>query len=545
VSGFGARLARVGALLLACVFLADSAWAHDSGFGLARYAADGALDRSFGSGGLVVARSTERSFVANALALQSDGRIVVGGMSSDVASGTLQLALARYGTDGSPDDSFGNQGAVRTPVGQAGAEANAIALQPDGRIVVVGTAFAHGSGDDQLFVARYTSAGVLDADFGTAGVTTTHVGAAASAASALALERDGHILVVGTAFSNGPTDDDFAVVRYTFDGQLDQTFGTGGIVTTDFGATGADAHASLDRAAAVTLQPDQKIIVAGFTRGDHQAFAAARYAPDGSLDSSFGSAGKAEISGAEPQVFSIALQPSGAIILAGSADTSAGSASFALVRLSPDGKADEAFGTHGLVTTTVEGSRSGARAVVGQPDGKLVTAGAKFGAPSAQGEALPQSGFALARYNADGSLDTTFGNGGKATFSTTSGLFVNPKAVAVDGSGRLLVAGTNFYRSAVVLRLNADGSADTSFGSGGTVTFRFSPFSDDLDASGLAVGSGRSESRGGTRAAGFGREVASGIPAQRAASTSSGQEGTLPPHGTVRWMPVAFYWKPG
>jgi uncharacterized delta-60 repeat protein len=448
VNGCGARLASAAALLFACLFVADGASAHDSGFGLARYAADGSLDHSFGNRGVVVTRSAERSFVANALTLQPDGRIVIGGMSSDVASGTLQLALARYKTDGSPDDSFGNHGAVRTPVGQGGAEANAIALQPDGMTVVVGTAFAHGNGDDTFFVARYTQAGVLDNEFGTAGITTTHVGDGASAASALARERDGHILVVGTAFSNGPTEDDFAVVRYTRAGHLDQAFGTGGVVTSDFGTPGASTHASLDRAAALALQPDGKIVVAGFTRGDHQAFAVARYTSDGNLDASFGNAGKAQVAGVEPQVYSIVVQSNGALVLAGSAasnGTTGGAAPFALVRLSANGTPDEAFGMHGLVTTSVEGSRSGARAVVAQPDGKLVTGGAKFGAPSAQGDALPQSGFALARYNADGSIDRSFGDGGKA-MTDLGDAGATPLSLAVQPDGKILAAGLVFFQ---------------------------------------------------------------------------------------------------
>src|ERR1700716_920066 len=129
-------------VLVVAALLASTpvAWAHDSGFGLARYSADGVLDQSFGNKGLVVTRSTQRSFVANALALQPDGRILVAGMVSDLSTASLQLAVARYNADGSIDTGFGAGGIAATPVGAAGATASTLALQPDGRILVAGTA---------------------------------------------------------------------------------------------------------------------------------------------------------------------------------------------------------------------------------------------------------------------------------------------------------------------------------------------------------------------------------------------------------------------
>ncbi len=192
--------------LTACVGVAlmclitQAALAHDSGFGLARYTPGGTLDTSFGAGGVVVIRSAQRSFVANALALQPDGKIVLAGMSSDVASGSLQLAIALYNGDGSPDEGFSSGGLVTTPVGAgAGAQASSVALQADGKILIAGTAFAHGETNDEFLIARFTPAGALDSSFGTGGMTTTHIGAAAAAASALALQPDGNVIAVGTA----------------------------------------------------------------------------------------------------------------------------------------------------------------------------------------------------------------------------------------------------------------------------------------------------------------------------------------------------------
>jgi uncharacterized delta-60 repeat protein len=393
-------------------------------------------------------RSAQRSFVANALVLHADAKIVIGGLSGDASTGSVQVALARYNPDGSVDASFATGGMVLSPVGVAGAQANTVALQPDGMILVAGTAFAHGTENDEFFIARYTSGGLLDSSFGTAGMTTTHVGAGASAASAIALQSDGHILVAGTAFSNGPTDDDFAVVRYTPSGHLDPGFGTAGTVTTDFSSPDSGTSRSLDRASTIVLQPDGKIVVAGFTRGERQAFAAARYNPDGGLDSGFGHGGKVLVAGSEPLVSSIVLQSSGDIVLAGnSASSSRGTAPFALVRLHADGGPDETFGSGGLVTTTFEGSRSGARAVVAQPDGKLIAGGAKFGAPTAQGDAVPDSGFALARYTADGRIDSTFGTAGKA-LTDVGDAGATPLSLAVQTDGKILVAGLVFFQVA-------------------------------------------------------------------------------------------------
>jgi uncharacterized delta-60 repeat protein len=441
-------LARTGVLALAALLVSNSvAWAHDSGFGLARYTPDGVLDQSFGNGGLVVTRSTQRSFVANALALQPDNKILVAGMVSDLATASLQLAVARYNPDGRVDDGFGAAGIAATPVGAAGAAASALALQPDGRILVAGTAFAHGSASDEFALACFTPAGKLDLSFGQDGLVATQVGASGAAVQSLALQADGRILVAGTAFSNGPTDDDFALVRYTPDGRLDLGFGSGGIVTTDFGSGEASARPALDRAGGVAVQSDGRIVVAGSTRGDHQAFAVARYTVDGALDSSFGVGGKAQIPAQSAQVYAVIVQPTGDLVLAGTAGASGGgsTAPFALARFRADGRPDLTFGSEGVVTTSFEGSRSGARAAATQSDGKLLIGGARFGAPSAQGEALPQSGFALARYTVDGRIDAAFGESGRV-LTNMGDAGATPLSLAVQPDGKIIAAGLVFFR---------------------------------------------------------------------------------------------------
>ena len=433
--------------LAAFVAISPVAWAHDSGFGLARYTPDGVLDQSFGNGGLVVTRSTQRSFVANALGLQSDGRILVAGMVSDLATTSLQLAVARYQPDGSVDAGFGAAGIAATPVGAAGAGATALALQPDGKVLVAGTAYAHGPTADEFALARFTADGQLDQTFGGAGIVATHIDLNGAAVQAVVLQRDERILVSGTAFSNGPTDDDFALVRYTADGRLDGSFGNGGIVTTDFGSGEADARPALDRVGGVAVGSNGRIVVGGSTRGDHQAFAVARYTPDGSLDSSFGVGGKAQIPAAGAQVYALIVQDTGDLVLAGTAGSANASstAPFALARLHADGHPDLGFGSDGVVTTSFEGSRSGARAAATQADGKLLIGGARFGAPSAQGDALAQSGFALARYSVDGRIDAGFGESGRV-LTNMGDAGATPLSLAVQPDGKIIAAGLVFFR---------------------------------------------------------------------------------------------------
>jgi uncharacterized delta-60 repeat protein len=151
------------------------------------------LDTTFGVNGVVVTRSTQRSFVANALALQPDGKILIAGLVTDLASASIQLAVARYTPDGRLDSAFGTDGTATTPFGAAGALANAVSLQPDGMVLVAGVAFSHGATPDQFMLARYTPDGQPDRSFGASGVVTTHAGVGGSSAQALVVQPDGRI----------------------------------------------------------------------------------------------------------------------------------------------------------------------------------------------------------------------------------------------------------------------------------------------------------------------------------------------------------------
>ena len=229
----------------------------------------------------------------------------------------------------------------------------------------------------------------------------------------VAIQSDGKIVAAGDS------NFDFAVVRYNTDGSLDTSFGAGGKVTTALGS-------SFDYGYSLALQPDGKIVVCGQIGGD---FGLVRYNTDGSLDTSFDGDGKVitALGPAEDSGQSVAIQPDGKIVAAGRSSNGI-NFDFAVVRYNPDGSLDTSFNGDGKVTTAVGPSDDHAWGVALQSDGKIVVCGETRG------------NFALVRYNADGSLDTSFGEDGKTTtdIGSTNDLGL---AVAIQSDGKIVVAG--------------------------------------------------------------------------------------------------------
>jgi uncharacterized delta-60 repeat protein len=255
-------------------------------FALARYHADGSLDATFGTGGIVRTPIGGVAF-AFALLLQPDGKLVAAGFQGF----TSTIALARYHADGSLDAGFGTGGIVLTPIG-TGAGASALVLQPDGKLVAAGGALAGGPSDFAL--VRYHADGSLDPTFGTGGIVLTAFGSDAGASS-LVLQPDGKLVAAGA---------DFVLARYHADGSLDATFGTGGIVRTAISA-GANA---------LVLQPDGKLVAAG----GFSHFALVRYHADGSLDATFGTGGIVVTAfGSHAAATALVLQPDGKLVAGG------------------------------------------------------------------------------------------------------------------------------------------------------------------------------------------------------------------------------------
>lgn len=408
---------------LALFGLAGSAWAT----------APGDLDLSFGPGGTVTTAVTAYSEQGAAVAVQSDGKIVVVG---DTRASGGAFAIARYTPGGALDTAFGTSGTVVTRVGTGQAIANSVAIQPDGKIVVAG--FASNGSDDDFAVARYLGDGSLDTSFGDGGIVLMAIGSQTDEAAAVALQADGKIVVAG--FTSSPTQvcvhdecsyrphEDFAVVRFLADGQVDGTFNNSGIAITDFGS---DA----DRADAVALDQNGSIVVSGYSvSSGSYAFAVARYTSAGILDASFGAGGKVVTSvGSYDDVATTVAVGAGNSVLVGGYSDSSGGHDFALVRYTSGGLLDPSFGSGGEVTTSFGAYEDDLLAVALQSDGRIVAAGTSF-------LGYTSSKFALARYEANGSLDTSFGAAGILTTAIGSGQS-GARGIALQSDGKIVLAG--------------------------------------------------------------------------------------------------------
>ncbi|MBI3786011.1 MAG: hypothetical protein HY270_21685 [Deltaproteobacteria bacterium] len=281
---------------------------------IARYNPDGSLDGGFGTGGKVRTAIGSNNSAAYAVAVQSDGKILVAGY---VSASPTSIAVLRYNSDGSLDAGFGSGGQVITPVGPGNSSAYTLALQSDQKIVVACSA-SNGSNLD-VAVLRYNTDGSLDGGFGTGGVATTPIGTGDDQANAVALQGDGKIVVAASVVSG--SNYYYGLARYNTDGSLDAGFGTGGTVTTTVGAA---FNTNIPNA--VGLQSDGKIVLAGeaWTSSPLQPnFAMVRYNTDGSVDTSFGTAG--EVTTAIGSGGSIAdsmnIEADGRIVLAGFDDS--------------------------------------------------------------------------------------------------------------------------------------------------------------------------------------------------------------------------------
>ncbi len=351
----------------------------------------GDLDPHFGSGGRVLTDFGSNYDAANAVALQRDGKIVVAGESN-----VGDLALARYQTDGKLDPSFGSGGMVRAP----GFRATGVAIQPDGKIVLVG---GHDQrGQLRLGLTRYDVDGNLDPSFGSRGLVLTHFRRQSplDSGTALGLQPDGKIGATGWTGAVGPhTRVYFALARYLPRGQLDQTFGRAGKVVTSSPLRSSDAFAS-----ALAIRRDARIVVAGANEpnvvGGPSSVMLARYRANGSLDRGFGRHGRliSRLPGIEEsEATGVAIDRHGKIVVVG---WGGNQIDFILARFRSSGRLDSRFGKHGAVTTDFGGEDFGS-AIAIQRDGKLIVAGGT------------DRGFALARYTPAGRLDRTFGVNGK------------------------------------------------------------------------------------------------------------------------------------
>ncbi|MBI5351847.1 MAG: hypothetical protein HZB50_04340 [Chloroflexi bacterium] len=405
----------------------------------------GNLDATFGNNGKVKINFGDSDEQGDAVLLQTDGKIVVTGSIYDHTG--VNVALARYSSDGSLDLTFGTNGKVISFIGN-GAVAETGAFQSDGKIVIAGSSLFKG-----LVLARYSSNGSLDTSFGTNGVVTTSFGTNSllyDYAHAIAIQSDGKIIAAGASYVGDSSD--FVLVRYNSDGTLDTTFDNDGKIVTDFGTS--------EDGSSIAIQSDGKIVMAGSSwNGSSYDFAVARYNDDGSLDLTFDGDGKliSDLGNSELGL-AIAVQGDGKLVVAGNTDGA--NRDFVLARYNSNGSLDTTFGSNGIVTTDFGTDSDDARAITIQPDGKIVVSGTR-----------------LARYNINGSLDTTFDGDGKVM--TTASNY----AVALQSDGKIVTAGAESNLLNIdfeVSRYNADGSLDSNFYNNGKVTTDF----------GMGIGSG-------------------------------------------------------
>jgi uncharacterized delta-60 repeat protein len=423
-------------------------------FALVRYLADGSLDASFGDGGQVLTPLGTDSAIA-ALAIAPDGALIAAG--SAVVSGRSVFALARYLSDGSLDASFGIGGIVTTAVGPSDDRAVAVQRRPDGRIVVAGASLpsAAPAGDYDFAVAQYLADGTLDAGFGSAGKVVVALGSAADVPTSLVLGASGALTVAGSSRVPAANRDDVALLRLLADGNLDASFGVGGVVIADLVA------ARSELANAAVLAGDDVVIGGSVCdASDCRWYLLAAFAANGSLNPSFASQG-VQVTGIAPnrrtEGLALARRSDGAILLAG-VNATADSYRMTTLRYTASGVLDASFDGDGIAATSVGTDFEYAQAVAALPDGRLLVGG------------FSSAGFRLEstvlRYLPDGQLDPTYGTGGRAIHDAWLGDDWVEDMLLLPG-GKLVLAG------GALVRLNADGSLDTSFGTNGVASLPF------------------------------------------------------------------------
>lgn len=478
-------------------------------FALYRFTSSGTPDATFGGGdGQVNTEFDGTSSAADGVAVLSGGQIVAAGATSppfasfEIEPGRLQdFVLAGYESDGALDTAGfgGGDGKVDTQIGDGfGDAADAVAVQRDGKIVVAGRSIDEAGPDDPDFaVARYAPNGDPDTSFSGNGVLTDDFGGLNlfDSAHAVAVQGDGKIVVAGSSQTCGePGCGELAVARYAANGDPDTTFGGGdGKLTTDLGP-------GLDEGRDIAIQSDGKIVVSGGS--DSGGLALARYMPNGVPDNTFNTDGKLTDSFFEPFVagLGVAIQPDGAILVAGGASVG-GFAQFGVARYEPDGDPDVTFGGgDGRVTTDMSGQTDFAQDVAIQPNGAIVAAGSsgRPDTPVADCGGEPGMDVALARYQPDGAPDTTFSTDGKLT--TDFGGTVDEGFGLILQPDGALVAGGRSESDFALARYGPNGAPDATFSGDGRATTDFGAGSCDVARDAVL-------SQGGLLLAGFARDA--------------------------------------
>ncbi len=396
------------------------------------YSQAGSPDPEFGGGDgfLLQTFFAEQHAGGYSIKVQPDGKILAAGDTYEPFSDLGYATLVRYLPDGSLDHTFNGNGKIfLTGPGQPYASV-AVSVQPDGKIVLLVN--IQGVMMDSMAIFRFNPDGSPDISFDQDGVRFTHLGFDTQVARAMTLHTNGKIIVAGYVTNNADTLDRFFVARYMPDGKPDLTLdGKGYVITT--------MNNSYGNVNSVLTQTDHKILVAGYIReGNYDNSFIARYRPDGSLDPTFGNAGKATFALSSKQDYftSAILQPNGKIVLSSLAVNDAtGKSIITAMRLNPDGSPDPEFHGDGIVTVPINNENDGIRSITLQPDGKILMGGyVHSGIPGG-------SDLAVVRLNTNGIPDNTFDNDGVAIMPIFSENSEYIYSIDLQPDGKLIATG--------------------------------------------------------------------------------------------------------
>jgi uncharacterized delta-60 repeat protein len=400
-------------------------------------AAAGDLDTSFGTNGLVRTDFTPKADRGIGMALQSDGKIIVVGSAGGPNS---KFAVARYNTlDGTLDTSFGaaHTGKVMTDMSTGADFAIPVAIDSVSGDIVVAGVVAENTANAKWGIVRYTPAGLLDTTFGAAGTgkIVKDLTPKWDEVLGVGIQSD-HSIVVSGGVGAGGSNPNFAVLKLDTTGHLVSGFGTGGIVRTDFNSGSIDFGEG-----GLVVQSDDKIVVGGFSaspsRPNNARFAVARYdGATGALDNTFSGDGKVtlDFTTGFDDIYGMAIEPSDAIVAAGEAGAGSADSKAALARFTAAGVPDTTFSGDGKQPTNYGSHQDFADWVAIDSGDNLVTAGGV-----GLGGSNPR--FAIARYDASGTLDATFGIGGTVftDFGPNSDYALS--AAIQPSDGKILAAG--------------------------------------------------------------------------------------------------------
>ncbi|MFO1200867.1 MAG: tandem-95 repeat protein [Burkholderiaceae bacterium] len=388
--------------------------------------------------------------------VQLDGKLVLVGSTMNGLS--EEVCVVRLDAEGDLDSGFGTGGIVKLPIGSQGATAQSAVVQPDGKLVLAGVS-ANGANGLDFGVVRLEQDGALDPSFDGDGMTVLPIGLADDRAYGVVVQSDGKIVIAGNS-RNGPNGYDFSVIRLDANGALDPSFDGDGMLTVSVGPYD-------DYARSVIVQPDGKLVIAGFSwNGTSYDLNAVRLEANGALDPSFDTDGKfIGHFGVTSQAYDVELLPDGHLIVAGFSYNFASGIDFSVVRLDANGALDPSFDGDGKLDVAIGPGEDVALSAAIGPDGRLVLAGYSDNRAN-------KYDFGVVRLEQDGALDPTFSGDGKSVLPVANGSVDVANSVAIQPDGKVVLAGYsgangfNVYDFSVV-RFNADGSLDTSFNSAG------------------------------------------------------------------------------